>query len=91
MNIKQIIVAHMAMMYGRVMLGEVVSHILATLLPIYVELALLDSVLYPIQAHVGRLGLSLLDSSVSETCSKQIIILYGCSWLLVAHFIEGVA
>ena len=40
MTIKQIIVTHMAMMSGRVMLGEVVFHILATLLPIYVILAL---------------------------------------------------
>ena len=91
MNIKQIIVAHMAMMSGRVMLGEVVSHILATFLPIYVELSLLELVLYPTKAHVDRLGSSLLDSSVAETCSKQIIGLYGCSWLFVAHFIEGFA
>ena len=91
MNIKQIIVAHMAMMSCRVMLDEVISLILATLLSIYVEFALLDLVLYPIKAHVDRLGLSLLDSSVAEICSKRIIGLYGCSWLLVAHFIEGVA
>ena len=91
MNIKQIIVAHMAMMSGRVMLGEVVCHILTTLLPIYVILALLDLVLYPIKTHVNRLGSPLLYSSVAETCRKQIIGLYGCSWLLVAYFIEGVA
>ena len=90
MTIKQIIVAHMAMMSGRVMLGEVVCHILATLLPIYVKLALLDSVLYPIKAHVDRLGTPLIDSSVAETSSKQIIGLYVCSWFLVADFIEGV-
>ena len=81
----------MAMMSCRVMLGEVVRHILTTLLPIYVELALLDLVLYPIKAHVDRLGSSLLNSSVAEICSKRIIGLYGCSWLLVDHFIEGVA
>ena len=91
MTIKQIIVAHMAMMSGRVMLGEVVCNILANLLPIYVILVLLDSVLYPIKAHVDRLGSPFLDSSVAETCSKRIIGLYGCSWLLVAHSIEGVA
>ena len=90
MTIEQIIAAHMAMISGRVMLGEVVCHILATLLPIYVKLALLDSVLYPIKAHVNRLGSPLLDSSVAETYSKRIIGLYGCSWLLVAHFIEGI-
>ena len=67
------------------MLGEVVRKIVRAASPVYVELALLDSVLDPVESHVDGLGAALLDGVVGDTRGTRVVCLHRSCKLWVSH------
>jgi hypothetical protein len=87
----EIAVAHAAMVRGRMMLGEVIGQVIATAAPVYQELALLDTVFDPIEAHIHGLGAFVLDGVIGNAGSTGIVGLDRRWWLLMAKCFQGVA
>ena len=65
-----------------VVFGEVVCMIVVSGLPVYAELALFDSVLYPIEPHVHGFGLFNLGAAIGKPSGVElsVAILVGCCW-----------
>ena len=72
-----------------VVLGEVVGHIFVAWAPVDKELALVDSVLDPVETHVHGFGFASVNSAISDTCSCGVIGLDGCCWLQMFHLDES--
>ena len=71
------------------MLGEVVSQVEFSFLPLDVELALFDSVLYPVEAHVHCFGPLEFHASIGKAIGGGVIGCYVCGvGLWSAHFAE---
>ena len=66
------------------MFGEVVSKVSCRRSPIDVELALLDAILEPVEAHVDCLGAFLLDGVGEDASACCIVGLKWCCRLWVA-------
>ena len=76
---------HFPMIFGGVMFGEVVGFIVVFApAPIDVKLALLHTVLDPIETHVNGFGASLFDSIIGNSFSACIVCLNGSGRLGVA-------
>ena len=76
-------------MYSGVVFREVVGQVFRAWCPINVKLFLVDTILQPVEAHVNRLRLTLLDLLVGETDCCGVIELDGGGGLGMAHFVEG--
>ena len=83
--------SYLSVMCGRVVLGEVVSQVGAARGPEEVVLALFDSVLEPVEAHVYGFGAALLDSVREDAVSDCIVCFEGSGWLGMAKFNEGLS
>ena len=55
------------------MFGKIVSKILVGWGPINVELALVNSILEPVETHVGSLGSFLLGGAIDDTVGDGVI------------------
>jgi hypothetical protein len=64
------------------MLGKVVGEIVFTCTPMSNELALLDSVADPVEAHVYGFGSTLFDCFVGDASGACIFGLDGFGWVL---------
>ena len=53
------------------------------------ELALLDTILNPVEAHVNGFGEGFLESIVGNNSGCGFVRGYGGGWLWVYHFLEG--
>jgi hypothetical protein len=82
----QIFVPHVMMMFGGVMLCEVVGSIEFCLAPVNVKLFLANAVSNPVKAHVDRFGAFLLDRVIRKTFGGCVISFQGCGRLWVAYF-----
>jgi len=79
----QIFVPHVMMMFGGVMLCEVVGSIEFCLAPVNVKLFLANAVTNPVKAHVDRFGAFLLDRVIRKTFGGGVISFQGvgvCGW-----------
>ena len=56
--------AHLVVVGGCVMFGEVICEIEVSRCPIHMELVLVDTIAYPIEMHVDGVGASLGDHVV---------------------------
>ena len=70
------------------MFGEVICQIIRAGTPIYYELSLFDSVLYPVEPHVHCFGSALSKGAVCNSCGAHIIRLDWCGRLWMSHFGE---
>ena len=73
------------------MLGEVVSQVGAARCPEEVVLALFDSVLEPVEAHVDSFGAALFDSVREDAVGDGIVGFEGSWWLGMAKLNEGLS
>jgi hypothetical protein len=71
-----------------IVLGEVIGEIIFTGMPMNNELALLDSIAYPIEAHVDCFGPALFDCFVGNASGTCIFGLDWCGCLRMTHFLE---
>jgi hypothetical protein len=62
-----ILAAHVSVMRGGVMLGEIVRYIFAAGLPVYSVLFLCDSISHPVEYHAHCLGSLLIDLVVQNS------------------------
>ena len=74
-------------MMGRgVKFREVVRLVGGAGAPIYMELALFNAILDPVETHVHRFGFSLFESVVGKPAGGGVVNLgWGC-WLRMPHF-----
>jgi len=72
---------HCLMMRIWVVFGEVIGWIGFSWVPEDVVVVLSHSVLYPIEPHVNRLGLLLLDVVIGNACGHGVVCLDGGWWL----------
>ena len=75
----------------RVVLGPVVAMVFRSLAPMDAELALADSIAYPVEAHADGFGSALLDAIVDDAISHCIVRLDGTGRLGMAQSLQGVA
>ena len=66
MKVNEAVSPDMSVVLTVEMFGEVVGEIVGTFCPINFKLALINSILNPIESHVDGLGASLFDLLVSE-------------------------
>jgi hypothetical protein len=78
-------------MFGGMVLTEVVSIILPTWAPLYKEVSLLDAVSDAVEAHVYCLGSSLFYCVVGKSDGYFIVSLNWSRRLRVAHFCQDCA
>ena len=71
------------------MLAQVVSLVGGARAPVDSELALLDAVLEPVEAHVDGLGTTLFDCAVHDALCAFVVGLDGSGRLRMAKFDEG--
>ena len=81
--------AHSLVMSGRMLFGEVVSKVASARGPIYVELALFDSITDPVKTHIHSFGSLLFYGVVDDAEGSGVISLDWCGWLGMVHFFEG--
>ena len=60
-------------MRGRVVFRVVVGKILGALAPMDEEMALADTIAYPIEAHIHGFGAALFDGVIYDTCCTGIV------------------
>jgi len=68
------------------MLGEVVSEVVAAFAPMDDVLVLGDAVLDPIKSHVHGFGAALLDGVIDDARCARIVSLYWRGFLRVSEF-----
>ena len=83
--------AHSLVTSGRMLFGEVVSKVATARGPIYVELALFDSITDPVKTHIHGLGLLLFYCVVDDANGCGVVCLDGGGWLGMVHFFESSA
>ena len=78
--------ADQAMMGREMVLGKVISKVLRARTPIHNVVALADTILYPIKAHVHGFGLTLAGVSVGDAVCAGVVSLDRSGGLLASHF-----
>ena len=73
--------SHVHVVCRGVMLGEVVSQVSGSWLPVNVELALFHSVFEPIEAHVNGFGSFLFDGISEDANTCLVVSAQWRSWL----------
>jgi hypothetical protein len=77
------------MMFWGVVLREVIGKVGFAGLPMDAEVALADTVAYPIETHVDCFRAALFDGIIDDAMGTGVIDLDGCWWLRPIHFFEG--
>lgn len=85
----EILIPHFLVMSVGMMLGEIIGTVGFARFPENMELALADSVPYPIKAHVNSFGTLLFDSVISNASGSGVISLERGGWLRVPKFFKG--
>jgi len=67
-----------------VMFGEVVGEVDGTGCPEHVELALVNAIAEPVEAHVDCLRSVLFDCGIHDSIGGAVIGSNGCRWLCMA-------
>ena len=79
------------MVFGRGVLGEVISHVLSLLLPVQAEFILFDSAAHPVESHVKGLGAFPAHVAGEDAVGCCAVGLHRGGRLRVAHIGEGSA
>ena len=87
----QVFGPHFSVVGGRMVLGVVITKVGFARGPVDFELALANSVLDPVEAHVDGFGSLLLDGAVCEAHCSGVVHLHGCGRLRVSEFNQGSA
>jgi hypothetical protein len=77
------------MMFWGVVLCEVIGKVGFAGLPMDAEVALADTVAYPIETHVDCFRAALFDGIIDNAMGTGVIGLDGCWQLRPIHFFEG--
>ena len=77
------------MVFGRKMLGVVVSEVLYAGFPVDVELVLVYTVTDPVESHIDGFGPSLFDGVVDDAGGAGVVDLDWCGRLRPSHFKKG--
>ena len=72
-------------------LGEIVSTVVAGFVPKYSKLFLLLSVSNPVKTHVNSSSFLLLDGVVGKTVGGGVVGEHTRGWLRVSHVVQGLA
>ena len=80
--------SHMLMMSGRVVLGEIITQVGGSFLPVVDEVSLAGVVAHPVKSHVNDLGASLLHFGVGNAAGALIVCLDWSRRLWVAHLFK---
>lgn len=83
--------ADFAVVGGGVVLGEVIAKVGGAWTPVHEEMALANTILDPVEAHVHCFGFALTDSSVGDARGSRIVSLNRRGRLGMSHFGEGCA
>ena len=83
--------AYKAVMDKKVVLGEVVTKVIATEFPINEKLDLPGSVLDPIEAYIDGFGSFLFDCAVGKAFCGIVVGADWSRWMRVPEFMEGSA
>ena len=78
--------ADQAMMGCSMVLGKVISEVLGSGTPIHDVVALADTILYPIEAHIHGFGLALAGGTVGDAGCAGVVSLDWSGGLLATHF-----
>ena len=81
--------AHLLMMMGKVVLGEIISQISSVRFPKYVIMALVNSILDPIKMYINFFGTFLMHLVADGTTSSWIASMHECVRLGVTQFFKG--
>jgi hypothetical protein len=76
-------------MSGWMVFGKIISEIGFSRGPENFEMSLFDTVADPVELHVYGSRALLIDSVISDTAGGGIVSLDGCSFLSLAHFLQG--
>ena len=82
-------VPHPSVVFGREVLGEVISKVFSSFLPVKAELVLFDAAAHPVEAHVKSLGALPAHFAGEDAVGGRTV---GLDWggrLQVSHFDEG--
>ena len=79
------------MVFGRGVLGEVISHVLSLLLPVQAEFILFDSAAHPVESHVKGLGAFPAHVAGEDAVGGRDVGLDRGGRLRVTHIGEGSA
>jgi hypothetical protein len=90
-DLLEVLVAHFAVVPGRMMLGEVVSQVEFSWGPLEVELALSDSIFHPPIAHIERFRKLLAHFGIEDALGSVVVGVERCCRLWVTEFFEGSA
>lgn len=81
-------IMHGTMMGSRMMLAEVIGKVKSTAIPVDMKMALLGTVLDPVESHGHSLGSFGFDSSLDNADGRSVITLYWCWTLRETEFEE---
>ena len=87
--ISEIPLLHMLVMGRRVVLGEIISQVGGSFLPVDDEMSLAGAVVHPVKSHFDGLGVSLLRIVVGYAAGALIVYLDWSRRLWVDNFFEG--
>ena len=76
------------MMFGRVMLCEVVSPVALAWIPVDMELSLPYPVSYPVEAHIHCFGSFLFDGICANSLGSAVVRYHWSRWLRVLHLLQ---
>jgi hypothetical protein len=85
----KVVCAHLVMVVWRMMFGEIIGKYGTAGLPVHTEIALMDTVMHPIEVHVDGFGAALFDCVVDDSVSTGIVDLDRCWRLWPVHPFEG--
>ena len=77
----EIDLAHCFVMGYRMVFCKIISKADGTWFPVYLELALFDSVSYPIKSHIHCFGALSFNSIIYNALCTGVVSLDGCWWL----------
>ena len=84
-------VPYLSVVLGRGVLGEVISKVFGSLLPVQEEFILLDAESHPVESHVKGLGAFPAHVASEDTVGGRAVGLDRGGRLWVTHFDEGCA
>ena len=87
----KVYVPYLSVVFGREVLGEVISKVFGSLLSVQAEFILFDSAAYPVESHVKGLRVFPEHVAGEDAIGGRPVVLYWGGRLHVAHLGEGSA
>ena len=84
-------VTYQSVVFGREVIGQVISKVFGSVMPVQAELILLDSAAHPVELHARGLGALPAHVVSEDALGGHAVSLDRCGWLQVDHLGEGSA